>query len=128
MHVLCICTSVDSWSPSCSQHLPIYDVTFPVRSKTKRGFTAVDLAVKRGHTAAAEALGTAAKLVKSAAGSTLLVCPPECHLHRTCVEPILRGGEEPPPDNVNRLNVLTAAGQAPGLIPCCISPVLSLLG
>ena len=41
---------------------------------------------------------------------TLLVAPAECYSHKTCPEPITRGGQEPPPENVNRLKVLTHPG------------------
>lgn len=44
---------------------------------------------------------------------TLLVAPDECYSHRTCPEPITRSGEEPPPENVNRLKVLTHPGKPP---------------
>lgn len=44
---------------------------------------------------------------------TLLVAPAECYSHRTCPEPITRSGEEPPPENVNRLKVLTHPGKPP---------------
>ena len=42
---------------------------------------------------------------------TLLVAPGECYSHKTCPEPITRGGQEPPPENVNRLTVLTHPGK-----------------
>lgn len=38
---------------------------------------------------------------------TLLIAPYECLLHRTAPEPITRDGPDPPPENVNRLHVLT---------------------
>ena len=43
---------------------------------------------------------------------TLLVAPAECYSHKTCPEPITRAGQEPPPENVNRLKVLTHPGKA----------------
>lgn len=43
---------------------------------------------------------------------TLLVAPAECYSHRTCPEPITRDGQEPPPENVNRLKVLTHPGKS----------------
>ena len=55
-----------------------------------------------------DADGDAADAAK--AGPTLLLAPEECHLHHTCVLPIVRGGEEPPPENVDRLHVLTDPG------------------
>lgn len=42
--------------------------------------------------------------------ATLLVAPDECHLHNTCPFPILRGSRPPPPENINRLHVLTDSG------------------
>jgi len=41
---------------------------------------------------------------------TIVVAPPECHQHITGPVPVLRGGQEPPPENVNRLHVLTDSG------------------
>ena len=41
---------------------------------------------------------------------TLLVAPDECHLHNTCPFPIVRGSRPPPPENINRLHVLTDSG------------------
>jgi hypothetical protein len=43
-------------------------------------------------------------------GGTLVLAPAECVAHRTAPEPIARGGPDPPPENVNRLHVLTHAG------------------
>ncbi|GFR42160.1 hypothetical protein Agub_g3012, partial [Astrephomene gubernaculifera] len=121
----------------------------------KKGYTAADLARRRGHTALADALkaavggkpfqlppqaptsGADASLAASApavavaadpsstttattsttpasggsSGSssnrTLLLAPDDCHLHCTAPEPLVRSGPEPPPENVNRLHVLT---------------------
>ena len=42
---------------------------------------------------------------------TLLVAPADCYSHKTCPEPITRGGQEPPPENVHRLKVLTHPGK-----------------
>lgn len=44
--------------------------------------------------------------------ATLIVAPSECHYHRTCPEPITRAGPECPPENVNRLKVLTNRGKS----------------
>ena len=41
---------------------------------------------------------------------TLIVAPEDCYKHRTCPEPITRAGPEVPPENVNRLKVLTHPG------------------
>ncbi|KAK3259135.1 hypothetical protein CYMTET_31855, partial [Cymbomonas tetramitiformis] len=38
---------------------------------------------------------------------TLVIAPKECHLHQTCPWPVPRQGEEPPPENDTRLDVLT---------------------
>lgn len=43
-------------------------------------------------------------------GQCLLIAPEECELHRTAPEPMIRGVAEPPPENVNRLRVLTPPG------------------
>ncbi len=42
---------------------------------------------------------------------TMLLAPPECHQHITGPVPVVRGGREPPPENVDRLNVLTDPGR-----------------
>lgn len=42
--------------------------------------------------------------------ATLIVAPTECYSHRTCPEPISRDGPDVPPENVNRLKVLTHPG------------------
>ncbi|EFJ43924.1 hypothetical protein VOLCADRAFT_118904 [Volvox carteri f. nagariensis] len=100
----------------------------------KKGRTAADLARRRGHPALADLLteAAAAKAVPDAAAAvpamttmtlgadggaaaadgrgcrrTLLLAPAECLLHRTAPEPIERSDAEPPPENVNRLHVLT---------------------
>lgn len=41
---------------------------------------------------------------------TLILAPEECLLHRTHPEPFTRGTAEPPPENVQRLHVLTRHG------------------
>lgn len=46
----------------------------------------------------------------AAAAPTLVLAPPACLEHRTAPEPILRGGPDPPPENVRRLLVLTDPG------------------
>ena len=45
-------------------------------------------------------------------GQTIVLAPPECHEHKTSTEPVVRGGREPPPENVHRLHVLTDSGKA----------------
>ncbi len=51
----------------------------------------------------------------------LFIAPNECFLHRTAPEPIIRGGTDPPPENVHRLRVLTQPGKGH-------MPVEALLG
>ncbi|WIA10571.1 hypothetical protein OEZ85_010758 [Tetradesmus obliquus] len=101
----------------------------------KHGFTPADLAHRRGHTAlaarlraaaaaaaeAAAAGGTAANRAAAAAAAadgaddtvkqlpTLIVAPHECELHRTCPDPLPRGCH-PPPENVDRIRVLSQEG------------------
>ncbi len=41
---------------------------------------------------------------------TRIFAPAECRQHLTATEPIRRGGPQPPPENVNRLRVLTNEG------------------
>ena len=43
---------------------------------------------------------------------TLIIAPAECYSHHTCPEPIVRGGPDIPPENVNRLKVLTDPGSS----------------
>lgn len=43
---------------------------------------------------------------------TTILAPPDCHKHITGPFPVVRGGKEPPPENVNRLHVLTDSGEA----------------
>ena len=84
--------------------------------KDKQGLTPAQLAAKRGHAALAAQLAGALPAVAASGQqaaqqrSTLLVAPPHCLRHLTCPEPIVRGGQDPPPENVNRLRVLTTQG------------------
>ncbi|KAL3144011.1 hypothetical protein ABBQ32_003818 [Trebouxia sp. C0010 RCD-2024] len=97
--------------------------------KDKKGLTAAEWAHKHGHQALAKQLADARSRAQAISGAepsgdmvpdqaslhsgedgmkpTLLVAPAECYSHRTCPEPITRDGQEPPPENVNRLKVLT---------------------
>ena len=43
---------------------------------------------------------------------TLVVAPPACREHRTAPEPLTRGAEDIPPENVRRLHVLTDPGSS----------------
>lgn len=65
--------------------------------KNRQGLSAKDLARKRG--------GAGGKASISA--KTLIVAPPECLQHYTAPYPHERDDEPPPPENVNRLRVLT---------------------
>ncbi|MEW5318555.1 MAG: hypothetical protein WDW38_009769 [Sanguina aurantia] len=58
-------------------------------------------------TPTAAAAAAAAAVVQTAVA---IIAPPECLLHRTAPEPITRSGEAPPPENINRLHVLTKEG------------------
>ncbi|GAB4814038.1 hypothetical protein N2152v2_001084 [Parachlorella kessleri] len=85
--------------------------------KDKQGMTPAQMAARRGHAALAAQLAGAlpagpATAVQHASQhhSTLLVAPPQCLRHLTCPEPVVRGGQDPPPENVNRLRVLTTPG------------------
>ena len=42
---------------------------------------------------------------------TIVVAPQECHQHITAPLPMVRGGQEPPPEQINRLHVLTDSGK-----------------
>ena len=42
---------------------------------------------------------------------TMVIAPQECHQHMTGPLPVVRGGQEPPPENVKRLHVLTDSGK-----------------
>ncbi len=65
--------------------------------KNRQGLSPEDLARKR--------LGAGGKAVISA--KTLIVAPPECLRHYTAPYPHERDDDPPPPENVNRLRVLT---------------------
>lgn len=60
---------------------------------------------------------------------TIVVAPPECHQHITGPVPVLRGGQEPPPENVNRLHVLTDSGNNLSLcsLNCGLQDVLLMV-
>ncbi|KAI3431427.1 hypothetical protein D9Q98_004480 [Chlorella vulgaris] len=98
--------------------------------KSKLGMSPADLAAKR-HLAELEAALRSAqpvealeKLAAQEAASkkqqqprTLLVAPPECLFHFTCPAPITREtSDSAPPENVERLNVLTKPGW--GILKC----------
>lgn len=80
-----------------------------------------ELARRRGHAVLASTLQSAASDVSAAMAlipllpaslkPTLVVAPPECRLHRTYPEPATRGVIHPPPENVDRLDVLVAEGR-----------------
>eukprot|EP00887_Chlorella_sp_A99_P002366 scaffold10.g2366.t1 len=88
---------------------------------TRQGLTPAAVAAKRGHAALAAALqagaaATAALAEQETAAAeaprTLLLAPPECLNHHTC-PPIVRGGPDHPPENVDRLMVLTKPQASP---------------
>jgi hypothetical protein len=70
----------------------------------------VALGAEEQPAAAAASGSTSAAAPGGAVGATLLLAPEECFLHRTAPEPLRRGGPEPPPENINRLHVLTRPG------------------
>lgn len=95
-----------------------------LKTTTRQGLTPTMIASKRGHAEAATLLGTDGGTPAGndnsnnntpranggrhqLHGSTLIMAPPECLDHHTAPWPILRGGPDPPPENVNRLTVLT---------------------
>ena len=107
-----------------------------VDEKDKKGHSARDTAQLRGFPAVAAAMeGRAAeqpgatcpcpsrapspsssrlRLLAGAADEsarTVIVAPPACLDHRTCAEPITRSSNDVPPENSNRLRVLTTEGR-----------------
>jgi hypothetical protein len=89
----------------------------------KHGFTPAALAARRGHAALAKLLAPEGAPRVAPAGlppgapplappgrPTLLLAPPECLAHYTSPQPVPRGGPEPPPENTQRLRVLTEVG------------------
>jgi hypothetical protein len=111
-------------------------------AKTKLGLAPAALADKRRHAALAVALRgdrpaqALQQLTEAEAGSrkaapppaqrTLLVAPPECLFHFTCPAPITREtSDSAPPENVERLSVLTKPGASATLskslhAACCL--------
>lgn len=105
-----------------------------VSARDRQGSTPADLARRRGHAKlsaeiAGGSVGSAAEPSAAASGQgavagaqqvqhTLILAPPQCLEHHTCPEPIVRGGADPPPENVNRLRVLTTPGQLPAGAEC----------
>lgn len=95
------------------------------KAATRQGHTAGDVAERRGHVD----IATAIKISVQKGSSTLLLvvptsstkdkdkqqkdpptvifAPPECLDHHTAPDPITRNAPDPPPENVNRLHVLT---------------------
>ena len=57
------------------------------------------------------ALGVDAPRSSPHAPPTLLVAPPACLEHRTYAEPYVRGDSDVPPENVERLRILTQPGR-----------------
>ena len=98
----------------------------------KHGLTPAELAARRGHAALAATLrggrgGAPNGAAAAAAGATLapdperlaapgrvktlLLAPPECLEHFTSPQPVVRGAPEPPPENLERIQVLVAPGR-----------------
>lgn len=86
--------------------------------RDKQGLTPAEVGARRGHAALAAQLGQQAQqaqrqqpvMMAAESGRTLIVAPPQCLGHVTCPDPIRRGGPDPPPENVDRLRVLTTPG------------------
>jgi ankyrin repeat protein len=95
-----------------------------VAAINKQGMTPAAMVVKRhgdGAQALHDALAGRPITAASSAGKTrfapamtpsnaaaLVLAPPECMAHHTAPAPLRRGGSEPPPENINRLAVLTS--------------------
>ena len=87
---------------------------------TRQGHTPADLAARRGHTDVVTVLMQGTLPISPLPGSTpnrghhkpqhtLILAPTECLSHHTAPWPIVRG-DSPPPENVNRITVLTEPG------------------
>jgi len=90
-------------------------VTCQVEAVDAFGFTPAALAARAGHAEVAKQLGATAEAAAevaaaAAAAKMLLVAPEECHAHMTHAA-FVRSGPEPPPENDNRLTVLTHAAK-----------------
>ena len=61
---------------------------------------------------------------------TIVIAPQECHQHMTAPLPMVRGGPEPPPEQINRLHVLTDSGtDSPlGCVSCVPADTLLFFG
>lgn len=70
-----------------------------------QGQTPAQMASARGLEAIAKLFKTTALTTAEEAKQRVIIAPDACFLHHSC-PPITRGGEDPPPENVNRLHVL----------------------
>jgi len=95
------------------------------KAVTRQGHTAGDLAERRRHVDISTAIKTSVqkgastlllvvptsssknKLQQNKEPPTVIFAPPECLDHHTAPDPISRNAPDPPPENVNRLHVLT---------------------
>ena len=73
-----------------------------------QGQTPAQMASARGFGAIAKMFKTSVSTAADEAKKRVIIAPDTCFLHHSC-PPITRGGEDPPPENVNRLNVLLNA-------------------
>ena len=73
-----------------------------------QGQTPAQMASARGFGAIAKMFKTSISIAADEAKKRVIIAPDTCFLHHSC-PPITRGGEDPPPENVNRLNVLLNA-------------------
>ena len=96
-------------------------ITYQVEAVDAFGFTPAALAARAGHAEVAKQLGATAEAAAevaaaAAAAKMLLVAPEECHAHMTHAA-FVRSGPEPPPENDNRLTVLTHAAKCVSGLP-----------
>mmetsp|Transcript_500 Transcript_500/g.1334 ORF Transcript_500/g.1334 Transcript_500/m.1334 type:complete len:917 (-) Transcript_500:2486-5236(-) len=92
----------------------------------RKGRVAADIAERSGHKELAAALrayvadGDASFPAdgppQGQGRRTMCIAPDECLQHLTAPDPIIRGGSSPPPENVDRLKVLTTPGT--GILHC----------
>lgn len=90
--------------PDCADMLDRQDRT-PGDVAEKRGFKAIADIFRSGKPS--EAAVSPRHMSDAVHKKTLIVAPPECLNHHTAPWPIARDDDPPPPENVNRLLVLT---------------------
>ena len=100
-------------APCCTLLLSAPNGSVAAALRDSRGRTPAEIASRRGHVAAAAALGCDPSSVAAAVphGPTVVLSPPGCAGHRTHSQASAsgRGEEEPPPENERRLDVLLHA-------------------